>query len=67
VRIVTVAQRAKVASMIIVKIAHEGMMPPRRRTSARVPTNSRDSSAAVAGKVSPREAGRCAASRESVQ
>ena len=34
VRIVTVAQMAAVATMIIPNMTHDGMTPPRRRTSA---------------------------------
>jgi hypothetical protein len=33
----TVTQTAAVASKIIPKTTHEGMIPPRRRTSARLP------------------------------
>jgi hypothetical protein len=37
VRMFTVTQTAKVASKIIPKTTHEGIIPPRRRTSARLP------------------------------
>lgn len=37
VRAVTVTQTANVARIIIPKTTHDGMIPPRRRTSARVP------------------------------
>ena len=37
VRMFTVTQTAKVASKIIPKTTHEGIIPPRRRTSVRLP------------------------------
>ncbi len=65
VRIVTVTQRAKVARMIVTKIVHDGIMPPRRRTSVRVPTTSAGRSRTGASEGSAREATLCARSLSS--
>jgi hypothetical protein len=46
VRIVTVTHTAKVARMIMPKITQAGIIPPRRRTSVRVPIMSSDTARA---------------------
>ena len=67
VRTVTVAQTARVASMIIPKITHDGMMPPRRLISARVPISSKESSRTGANGVTARDATRWERMRSSTQ
>ena len=66
-RIVTVMQTLNVASIIIPRITHDGIIPPRRRTSVRVPISSIESSLTV-GKVDPvRGITRCERMRLSTQ
>ena len=59
VRIVTVRQTANAARIIIPKITHEGMTPPRRPTSARVPINSHEISRTGAKDEAARGVTRC--------
>jgi outer membrane murein-binding lipoprotein Lpp len=67
VRIVTVMQTAKVASIIMLKTTHEGTEKALRRAFARVPTAPGKVSAAGEGSAKARATGRCASRRESDQ
>jgi len=67
VRTVTVAQTASVASIIMPKITHEGMIPPRRRISAREPSSSTERSRTGANGDTARDATRCERIRSSTQ
>ena len=67
VRIVTVAQIAAVARIIMPKITQAGMMPPRRLTSAGVPIISCEISRTDAKGEAARGATRCARIRSSTQ
>jgi hypothetical protein len=67
VRIVTVTQTANVARMIMPKITQDGMIPPRRRTSARVPIMSNEISRTGAKGEAALGATRCERIRSSTQ
>src|SRR5215204_4394425 len=67
VRIVTVTQTAKVASIIMLKTTHDGMEKARLRAFARAPTAPERVSAAGEGSAKARATGRCASRRESFQ
>src|SRR5207248_9954576 len=67
VRIVTVTQTANVASMIMQKTTHEGIRSSRRRTAARDTEATPTDSSVGEESERAREAGRCVASRASVQ
>ena len=67
VRIVTPTQMANVPRIIIPKITHAGINPPRRLTSARVPIISREISLTDANGEATRGATRCARIRSSTQ
>jgi len=67
VRIVTVTHTANVASMIIPKMTHDGMIPPRRRTSAGVPIMSDEMSRTGAKGEASLGATRCDRIRSSTQ
>lgn len=67
VRIVTVKQSPNVARMMIAKRVHGGNIPPRRRTSVRVPIISAGRSRTGESVGSARAATRCARSLSSVQ
>jgi predicted site-specific integrase-resolvase len=67
VRAITVAQTANVASMIMPKITQEGMIPPRRRMSAREPISSSEISRTGASGDTARDGIRCERIRSSTQ
>src|SRR4030095_16182789 len=62
----TVTQTAKVANKIIPKTTHDGIIPPRRRTSVRVPRMSTEICCTEAREL-VRGATRCALIRSSTQ
>jgi hypothetical protein len=63
----TVTQTANVARRIIPKPTQEGMIPPRRRTSARDPIRSSETSRTTAKEDVVRGIARCALIRLSIQ
>jgi hypothetical protein len=67
VRKVTETQTANVARMIIPKITHDGITPPRRRTSAGLPMMSKEISLTEAKGEGARETTRCDLIRSSTQ
>ena len=67
VRIVTVTQTANVARITIPKITHAGIIPPRRRTSARVPMRSSETALACDSAAVCLGATRCDLIRSSTQ
>lgn len=67
VRMVTLTQSANVARMIMAKTTHDGIRPPRRRTSVGVPTISRERSRTGPKEGTARGATCCARRRSSIQ
>jgi hypothetical protein len=67
VRIVTVTQTANVPNIIMPKITHDGIIPPRRRTSACVPMMSSETARAWDNAADCRGATRCDLIRSSTQ
>lgn len=63
----TVTQTAKVAKIIIPKTTHEGIIPPRRRTSLRVPINSSEICCIEGNDELARGNARCVRMRSSTQ